>query len=197
MTGPRRAGLGLTVCACLLGATLTATTAASDEGMAAADEVSYSSYYDYLDLWLYTHTGDNKGPSGPELIPCRDNIATLMQSYGLDVTLEPFTYGGGTYHNVVGTKLGTLYPDQEYVIGAHYDTVSNPGADDNASGVALVLECARIITQYDSDYTIRFRRLLDGGSRTGRLRSLRRRPRLRRHSRHGLRRHGRLRPGYE
>jgi Zn-dependent M28 family amino/carboxypeptidase len=38
---------------------------------------------------------------------------------------------------VVATKLGTLYPDQIYIIGAHYDSVSNPGADDNASGVAL------------------------------------------------------------
>jgi hypothetical protein len=34
--------------------------------------------------------------------------------------------------------------------------VSNPGADDNASGTAAVIEAARIISQYDSEYTIKF-----------------------------------------
>ncbi len=129
---------------------------ASVPGQAAAMQVSESSYYDFMDNWLYTHQGDNRGPSGPDLVPCRENIVYLMQSYGLDVTIEPFTYSSGTYHNVVGTLWGTVDPDIEYVIGAHYDSVSNPGADDNASGVALVLECARILSQYESDYTIRF-----------------------------------------
>jgi hypothetical protein len=32
----------------------------------------------------------------------------LMESYGLDVVLEPFNYSGWTYHNVVGTKVGAL-----------------------------------------------------------------------------------------
>ena len=84
------------------------------------------------------------------------NIQDSFESYGLDVTLEPFTYYGNTYYNVVGTKVGTTFPDQEWVIGAHYDSVSNPGADDDASGVALVIEAARVISQYDSEYTIRF-----------------------------------------
>ncbi|MBU0641556.1 MAG: M28 family peptidase [Planctomycetes bacterium] len=151
--GPR--GL-LSFFAIAIVAALAATAIASDEGAAAADEVSQAIYYDLMDNWLFTHTGDNRGPNGPDLVPARDNIAALMTSYGLTVTLEPFQYSSKTYHNVVGTKLGTLYPDQEYVIGAHYDSVSNPGADDNASGTALVLEAARIISQYDSDYTIRF-----------------------------------------
>jgi hypothetical protein len=128
---------------------------ASDEGLAAAEQVSQASFYDYMDLWLYTHAGDDRG-SGPEHDLAMDNIAVLMESYGLTVTLEPFLYYGTTYYNVVGTKVGTVYPDQEVIIGAHYDSVDNPGADDDASGVALVLEAARIITQYDSQYTIRF-----------------------------------------
>ena len=72
------------------------------------------------------------------------------------MTLEPVSYGGDTYYNVVGTKPGVINPGQEYIIGAHYDSVNNPGADDNASGVALVLESARVLTQYPSEYTIRF-----------------------------------------
>ncbi|MDY7108666.1 MAG: M20/M25/M40 family metallo-hydrolase [Planctomycetota bacterium] len=129
---------------------------ASEEGMFAAEQVSELSYDDFMANWLYTHIGDDRGPNGPEHDMARDNIASLMEGYGLTVELEAFQYWGETWHNVVGTKVGTVYPDQEYIIGAHYDSVSNPGADDNASGVALVLEAARIITQYDSQYTIRF-----------------------------------------
>ena len=144
-----------------LGVAAISTAAASDYGHAAADQVSEASYRYFLgdnegvEGILYTHVGDDRG-YGPEHDLARDNIASEFESYGLTVTLEPFTYYGETYYNVVGTKLGTTYPDQEYIIGAHFDSVNNPGADDNASGVALVLEAARIICQYDSDYTIRF-----------------------------------------
>ena len=142
-------GVGLSVAA-------VSTAPASDMGMAAANQVSQSSIYDYMDIWLYTHTGSNRGVGGAQHNLCRDSVAALMTSYGLTVTVEPFTYNSVTYHNVVGTKLGSAYPESEYVVGAHYDSVSNAGADDNASGVALVLECARILSQYDSDYTLRF-----------------------------------------
>jgi len=135
--------------------------AASEEGHAAADQVSEASYRSWLgdnqgaEGVLFTHVGDNRG-YGPEHDLARANIVSLFQSFGLAVELDPFVYNGQTYYNVVGTKLGTLYPEQEYIIGAHYDSVNNPGADDNASGVSLVIEAARILTQYDSDYTIRF-----------------------------------------
>ncbi|MFH0982293.1 MAG: M28 family peptidase [Planctomycetota bacterium] len=128
---------------------------ASEAGLAAADQVSPAGYRDFLDLYLYTHVGDDRG-FGPEHNLARANIVDLMESYGLTVTLEPFLYSSITYYNVVGEQLGTTYPDQFYIVGAHFDSVDNPGADDNASGVALVLEAARILSQYPSDYTIRF-----------------------------------------
>ena len=147
-------------CLCLLAIVLTAVAVsparASDDGMFAAEQVSLDSLYDIMDNWLYTHVGDDRGVGGAEHDLARDNIAWLMESYGLIVELEPFSYWGDTYHNVVGTLVGTTYPDQEYIIGAHFDSVGNPGADDNASGTAAVLEAARIISQYDSEYTIRF-----------------------------------------
>lgn len=129
---------------------------ASDMGEAAADQVDIFSYMDFMFNWLYTHLGDSRGVNGPEHDPCRDNIQFLFESYGLDVTLEPFDYSGNTYYNVVAVQLGSVFPDQEYILGAHYDSVNNPGADDDASGVALMLEAARILTQYDSEYTLRF-----------------------------------------
>lgn len=43
-----------------------------------------------------------------------------------------------------------------YLVGAHYDSVDNPGADDNASGVAAVMEQARVLTQYQFDASLVF-----------------------------------------
>ena len=132
---------------------------ASPGGRVAAARVKESSYRHYLDDELYTHAGDDRG-FGPEHDLAMLNIAALFESFGLTVTLEPFVYGypepDSLYYNVVGTKLGTTHSDQDYVIGAHYDSVNNPGADDNASGVSLVLEAARVLSAYESEYTIRF-----------------------------------------
>jgi hypothetical protein len=128
---------------------------ASEAGMAAAEQVSVASYRDFLDNWLFTRAGDNRG-FGAEHDPARDNIEAFFLSFGYDVVLHPFQYSSVTYYNVVATKTGTVHPNQEYIVGAHYDSVDNPGADDDASGTAALLEIARIISQYDSAYTIRF-----------------------------------------
>jgi hypothetical protein len=141
----------------MLGAAIgvpTTGASASEAGMAAAEQVSEASYRDILDNWLYTHAGDNRG-FGPEHDLARDNIESLFLLYGFDVQLHPFQQSATTYYNVVATKTGTVHPTQEYIIGAHYDSVDNPGADDNASGTAALLEIARILSQYDSAYTIR------------------------------------------
>ncbi len=130
------------------------TAVASDAGQAAAQEVTQSNYVDLMDNWLYTHDGHNRG-FGVQHDLARDNIQTLFENYGWSVELHPFNYFGTTYYNVVATRMGVTYPNQEYIVGAHYDSVDNPGADDNASGTALILEAARVLGQYESDYTIR------------------------------------------
>ena len=72
----------------------------------------------------------------------------------------------GTADNILAVKWGTKTP-QEYVIcGAHYDswnadgydpdTIRSPGADDNASGVAGILETARLLSPYTFDRTVIF-----------------------------------------
>jgi hypothetical protein len=137
-----------------VGVPVTAVSA-SDAGMAAAEQVSEASYRDYLDNWLYTHAGDNRG-FGAQHDMARDNIEALFTLHGYDVQLHPFVYLSVTYYNVVATKTGTIHPNQEFIVGSHYDSVDNPGADDNASGTALLLEAARVLGQYDSAYTIRF-----------------------------------------
>jgi hypothetical protein len=157
MNAPRRwVGVSLLVLALQITLLCVAAADASPQGLAAANQVNQLSYQGFMNNSLYTHTGNSRGPSGAHLIPCRNNIQSRMQSYGLSVALESFTYSGNTYHNVVGTMTGSVYPNRIYIIGSHYDSVSNPGADDNASGTAAVLEAARIISQYDSDCTIKF-----------------------------------------
>ena len=84
-----------------------------------------------------------------------DYIKQKLNSYGLVTYDQNFSSTG---RNVYGIQLGSLYPNKQYIICAHYDDMPSgttaPGADDNASGTAAVLEAARIFTQYDSKYTI-------------------------------------------
>ncbi len=95
-------------------------------------------------------------------------------TYGIDsVFFHYFTgtfpsfMGGGTFNsqNVVGFKRGTGSSNEVIVVGAHYDDVSepyndhgsvSPGADDNASGVAGVMEMARLFNSMDSEKDIYF-----------------------------------------
>lgn len=59
--------------------------------------------------------------------------------------------------NVVAELTGTTRPDEIIVIGAHYDAERNtPGADDNASGVAAMLELARRFAGSPMDRTVRW-----------------------------------------
>ncbi|MGE0479359.1 MAG: M20/M25/M40 family metallo-hydrolase [Phycisphaerae bacterium] len=125
-------------------------------GTLVSTQVSQASYQDYLDNYLYTHTGDNRAGGQPDNIAARGNIAALFQSFGLNVQLFPFPYNGQTYYNVVATQIGIRLPNEVYIVGAHFDSVGNPGADDDASGVAAVLEAARVVSQYDTDRTIRY-----------------------------------------
>lgn len=84
-----------------------------------------------------------------------DYIKQKLNSYGL-VTYDQ--WWSGTGRNVYGVQLGSVYPNKKYIICAHYDDAPSgstaPGADDNGSGTAAVIEAARIFTQYNSKYTI-------------------------------------------
>ncbi len=68
----------------------------------------------------------------------------------------------GYLNNIIALKQGTTFPDQYYIICAHYDSRSStpmvraPGADDNGSGTAAVLEAARVLADYDFKYSIKF-----------------------------------------
>ena len=72
----------------------------------------------------------------------QDLCSARFKELGYTVTHEPTATGV----NVVGRKTGTKVADEWVVLGAHVDAVMNcPGADDNASGVAGLLEAARAL----------------------------------------------------
>lgn len=98
-----------------------------------------------------------------------DWIAAKMAALGLEVEQQDFNVSsswigsGPSAPNVIGIQRGTLYPDTYVVCGSHFDSFTwdamygsgnAPGADDNATGVASVLESARIMTRYEFEYSI-------------------------------------------
>ena len=106
---------------------------------------------------LYTHLGHNRGaPSGPQHDPARENILTQFKAGYPDAFKHAFVKNSVTYYNVVAELTGTVRPTDIYIIGGHYDSANNPGADDDASGVAAVIEIADILSQWTADATIRF-----------------------------------------
>ena len=82
-------------------------------------------------------------------------IKQKLESYGLTTTIQSFS---GTGKNVYAVQPGNEFPNQKYIICAHFDDMPSgsiaPGADDNASGTAAVIEAARIFSQYSFPYTI-------------------------------------------
>ena len=84
-------------------------------------------------------------------------IHSSLAAWGYEVKPHFFSAGGREFRNIVATHPGILNPDHRLLIVAHYDTVVNsPGADDNASGIALLLELARILQPVRFDKTIQF-----------------------------------------
>eukprot|EP00735_Rhodelphis_limneticus_P014424 TRINITY_DN844_c0_g1::TRINITY_DN844_c0_g1_i1::g.25398::m.25398 TRINITY_DN844_c0_g1::TRINITY_DN844_c0_g1_i1::g.25398 ORF type:complete len:851 (+),score=134.28,sp/E5R501/M28P3_LEPMJ/35.40/5e-13,Peptidase_M28/PF04389.12/7.4e-34,EGF_CA/PF07645.10/7.9e+03,EGF_CA/PF07645.10/2.9e-09,EGF_CA/PF07645.10/0.0016,cEGF/PF12662.2/0.014,cEGF/PF12662.2/1e-05,Peptidase_M20/PF01546.23/1.9e-07,EGF_3/PF12947.2/1.5e+04,EGF_3/PF12947.2/0.00022,EGF_3/PF12947.2/4.8e+02,Nicastrin/PF05450.10/0.054,Nicastrin/PF05450.10/1. len=100
-------------------------------------------------------------------------ILNMFESVGLTGMLDEFTlpsyFQSTPTQNVVAWIPGSVYPHEVIVVGAHYDTTSKanpsggdtesaPGAEDNASGVAALVEMASAImsSQYRPDRTIHF-----------------------------------------
>ncbi|GJQ63739.1 MAG: hypothetical protein SCALA702_27920 [Melioribacteraceae bacterium] len=80
-----------------------------------------------------------------------------LTSYGYNTYFQDFSSTG---RNVYAVKTGTEFPDQQYMICAHYDAMPSsgpaPGADDNGSGTAAVIEAARILKDMGLPYTVIF-----------------------------------------
>ncbi|WP_395376800.1 M28 family metallopeptidase [Marinicella sp. W31] len=92
-----------------------------------------------------------------QLESTRNYIRQQMQGRQLPVENQSFIYQGSTGVNIIATLDGNDDNAQMYLIDGHYDTVTTtPGADDNASGTAGMLEAMRVLSQFNSKHSIRF-----------------------------------------
>src|SRR5262249_49653376 len=84
------------------------------------------------------------------------------RSFGYQPEYQTFEYRirngpTGQTANVVATLKGTTNPELIYVVSSHYDSVAiGPGADDDSSGTAALLETARILSRHPQPATIIF-----------------------------------------
>src|SRR4029077_10322463 len=70
---------------------------------------------------------------------------------------EPRGALGGKTANILATLRGTVNPELVYVVSSHYDSVvAGPGADDDTSGTAALLEAARVLAHRPMPATIVF-----------------------------------------
>jgi hypothetical protein len=80
-----------------------------------------------------------------------DYLKARLAGYNLTVQTQKYSING---LNIFGIQKGSKYPDEVLIIGAHHDAVTNYCADDNASGVAAVMETARILSRNCFEYTV-------------------------------------------
>ncbi|MCP4685080.1 MAG: M20/M25/M40 family metallo-hydrolase [bacterium] len=101
------------------------------------------------------------------LVAARNWLRQKFIDFGYtDVTTPSFWWEYENLQNVKAVKLGYAEPDKVIVIGGHYDAVTYnqpteawefaPGADDNGSGTALVLEIARVLADVPLRKTVIF-----------------------------------------
>ncbi len=119
---------------------------------------SLESYVLRLEAFTHRLTGTDSNYAA------RDWIEAKFGEFGYDsVMIDPFE-GSQLWdripcqsYNVIAYKVGTVYPDQQVIVGGHFDAVPDcPGADDNASGTACVLEIARVLHDIDLPMTFIF-----------------------------------------
>ncbi len=83
-------------------------------------------------------------PGSPHWQTVQDLCADRFEQYGFEVERQKYATGV----NVIGRMAGQTLPQEQVIVSAHYDHIAGcPGADDNASGVAAVLETARVLSQ--------------------------------------------------
>ena len=113
------------------------------------------------DRHLQALIGERHPTSSPTALRrAEDYLIEQFKILGLEVTTHPFRALGGTYRNVIGTRSAShLSPESDapLIVAAHYDTVpGSPGADDNASSLAVMLEAACSLREVTLSRDLRF-----------------------------------------
>ena len=103
---------------------------------------------------------DSKNISKPGNRKASAFLFDTYKSFGYDPAyqwFEPRNALDGRTANVIATLRGTVDPDLVYVVSSHYDSVeAGPGADDDSSGTAALLEAARVLATHPLPATVVF-----------------------------------------
>ena len=93
---------------------------------------------------LSAKIGERSVLRGDGLDRAKAYVRDAFEAAGLTVTEQSYEYEGRRVANLIADPPGVATDATPYIIGAHYDSViGTPGADDNASAVAVMLELAR------------------------------------------------------
>jgi hypothetical protein len=105
---------------------------------------------------LSVHIGSRSLYEYDKIEDAKRYIVSCLENFGYIPTLQNYDYDGKIYSNIIISIPGTKYPDETVIIGAHYDTVyGTPGADDNASAVAVLLEMCRALKNFSPGRTLK------------------------------------------
>jgi hypothetical protein len=103
---------------------------------------------------------DSKHISQPGNDRAAEYLHDMYRSFGYEPEYQWFEARaavGGKTANVLATLRGTVNPELVYIVSSHYDSVATgPGADDDSSGTAALLETARILAKHPQPATIVF-----------------------------------------
>ncbi len=122
------------------------------------DQVTTSTY---VPLWQALDDFETREAFQANNVASSQWMLETFQSYGLSAEFHYYSHSGQK-RNVVATMPGQVDPSRVVYFCGHFDSTSPtpatcaPGADDNGSGTAAVLEVARILSQYLFQYTIKF-----------------------------------------
>lgn len=113
---------------------------------------------------LRSHVEILAGPIGPRHLGKPGTMEAAVAyiehqwtNLGDTVTRHTYQVNHYTVANLVIERAASRSPWEILVVGAHYDTVdTTPGADDNASAVAMLIETARLLRHHTPQRTLRF-----------------------------------------
>ena len=112
--------------------------------------------------WLMTHLRALVGERHPDTSPdalrrTASYLSDQFTSFGLTTSNHAFAAWGGTYENIIGTAGNDSPLQAPLILAAHFDTVEgSPGADDNASALAVLLHVAHRVRGIPLIRPIRF-----------------------------------------
>jgi Zn-dependent M28 family amino/carboxypeptidase len=105
---------------------------------------------------LATEIGERNVFRFPALAEAANYIQHEWSEQGYEVLVQSYVAKGIPCQNLEITRWGQSRRQQIILVGAHYDSVEgSPGADDNASGVAALLEISRRLTSVTTERTVR------------------------------------------